>query len=82
MTAPVYSKEEALKKHIEILVLKRKRFDGLIELTDKVLKGETEMSFNAFNDKKIIELQKLYLTELLRLFNRNAAVLGSSLHCG
>lgn len=73
MSAPVYSKEEALKKHIEILLLKRKRIDELIGLIDKTLRGESKINFSAFNEDKIIELQKHYHQEVLERWGNTTA---------
>lgn len=73
MSAPFYSKEEALKKHIEILVLKRKRIDELIELIDKALKGESKINFSVFNEDKIIELQQRYHQEVLERWENTTA---------
>lgn len=73
MNDPVYSEEEALKKHIGILLLKRKRINELIDLIDRVLKGETEISFDAFNEDKIIELQKRYHQEVLERWENTIA---------
>lgn len=73
MSAPIYSKEEALKKHVEILVLKRKRIDELIELIDKALKGESKINFSVFNEDKIIELQQRYHQEVLERWENTTA---------
>ena len=73
MSAPVYSKEEALKKHIKILVLKRKHIDELIRLIDKALKGESEINFSVFNKDNIIELQKGYQQEVLERWGNTSA---------
>jgi DNA-binding transcriptional MerR regulator len=73
MSAPVYNKEEALKKHVEILVLKRKRIDELIELINKALKGESKINFSVFNENKIIELQRLYHQEALERWENTTA---------
>lgn len=54
MSAPVYNREEALKKHVHILLLKRKRIDELIELIDKALKGESKINLSEFVNQAII----------------------------
>ncbi|GAU79684.1 transcriptional regulator [Fusibacter sp. 3D3] len=73
MSAPLYSKEETLKRHVEILVLKRDRIDELIELIDKVLKGESKTNFSVFNEDNIIELQERYHQEVLERWENTTA---------
>ena len=45
MKNPAYEKETALRKQRELLLQKRDRLDSLIELLDRILKGERDMSF-------------------------------------
>ncbi|OOM80204.1 MerR family transcriptional regulator [Clostridium sp. BL-8] len=49
MLSPYFDKMEALKHQKKLLVLKRKRLDGLIELINKTLKGEGTMNFKEFD---------------------------------
>lgn len=63
MDEPVYSKEQALKRHKNLLLLKRKRLDKLIELVEQSLKGGDIMSFQAFSEEEIIKQQQAYHKE-------------------
>ncbi|EHI99556.1 transcriptional regulator, MerR family [Clostridium sp. DL-VIII] len=49
MLSPYFDKMEALKNQKKLLILKRKRLDGLIELINKTLKGEGTMNFKEFD---------------------------------
>lgn len=63
LDAPGYDKSIALSQHRHLLTLRRKRLDGLITLTDQLLKGETVMSFQEFDMKKIEETKEKYAKE-------------------
>jgi DNA-binding transcriptional MerR regulator len=49
MLSPYFDKMQALKNQKKLLILKRKRLNGLIELIDKTLKGESTMNFKEFD---------------------------------
>jgi DNA-binding transcriptional MerR regulator len=49
MTSAHFDKMQALKNQKKLLVLKRNRLNGLIELINKTLKGENTMSFKEFD---------------------------------
>ena len=49
MASANFDKMQALKSHEKLLILKRDRLNGLIELVNKTLKGETTMSFKEFD---------------------------------
>lgn len=49
MLSPYFDKMEALKNQKKLLILKRKRLDGLIELINKTLKGGGTMNFKEFD---------------------------------
>lgn len=49
MLSPYFDKMQALKNQKKLLMLKRKRLNGLIELINKTLKGENTMSFKEFD---------------------------------
>lgn len=57
MKNPHYNKAEALEKHKELLIQKRRRLDGLIALVDNTIKGDKIMSFKEF-DRTEIEINK------------------------
>lgn len=49
MTSPYFDKMQALKNQKKLLMLKRKRLNGLIELINKTLKGEGKINFKEFD---------------------------------
>ncbi|ENK0556780.1 MerR family transcriptional regulator [Clostridium sporogenes] len=49
MSSPYFDKMQALKNQKKLLLLKRKRLNGLIELINKTLKGESTMNFKEFD---------------------------------
>lgn len=64
MINPNYNKNEALNKHKELLMEKRKRIDGLIALINKTIKGDNIMSFKEFDNSKIQENKRKYSEEV------------------
>lgn len=64
MEAPNFNNEDALIKQREMLYLKRKRLDKLIQLLDAELKGDTNMSFKEFDTTEIDEARSRYAKEV------------------
>lgn len=64
MNNPTYDKKEALKNHKELLIQKRQRIDGLINLVDNIIKGENIMSFKEFDMTEIEDVKKKYAEEV------------------
>lgn len=64
MNSPNYDKEKALARQKELLTLKRKRLERLIDLLDANLKGDTKMSFEEFDMSEIEEYKKKYAQEV------------------
>lgn len=64
MANPNFNKEEALYRHRDMLVKKRERLDGLIELVSKRLEGEKDMQFEAFDMTEIEKMKKQYAQEV------------------
>lgn len=60
---PNFDKTNALKKHKELLMIKRNRLDKLIVLVNKTLKGEKNMSFKEFDMTEINKAQEMYKKE-------------------
>lgn len=50
MENPTYNRQQALAIQKSLLVRKRNRLNGIIELIDDVMKGVNTMSFEAFNE--------------------------------
>lgn len=70
---PKFDKREALKKHKEILILKKKRIENLIEVVDSELEGNSNLSFSVFDESSIIAKQKEYQEEVVRRFKNTQA---------
>ena len=63
MSSPYFDKMQALKNQKKLLILKRKRLDGLIELIDKTLKGEGTMNFKEFDMSEYYDVLEEYKME-------------------
>lgn len=70
---PNFDQMEALKKHKEMLMLKKKRLENLIKLVDDNLQGNSNFSFNEFQDSDIIAKQNEYKKEVLERFGHTEA---------
>lgn len=73
MINPKYDKIEALNKHKELLIEKRKRIDGLVTLIDKTIKGDNNMSFKEFDNSKIEENKRKYSEEVKKRWGNTDA---------
>lgn len=73
MENPAYDKEEALKKHRDLLLKKRSRLDGLITLLDHTLKGEPGKSFREFDMREIEATKKKYMDEVKQRWGHTEA---------
>ncbi|EDS77163.1 MerR-family transcriptional regulator [Clostridium botulinum C str. Eklund] len=63
MFSPCFDKMEALKNQKKLLILKRKRLNGLIELINKTLKGESTMSFKEFDMSEYFNVLEEFKTQ-------------------
>ena len=63
MYSPNYNKEEALRKQKELLFLKKRRLEKLIELINNNLRGDGKMDFSKFDVAEIESLKKEYAKE-------------------
>ncbi len=63
LSSPDFDKVHALEEHRTLLLQKRERLDGLIELVSNALKGEQNMEFQPFDTSKIDELREQYAAE-------------------
>ena len=77
--SPCYSRTEALEKHLSILEAQKERIDGLIALVEADLNGTKEISFSAFSNSKVLELQTKYREEPYIIHQKNRK---SKLHLG
>lgn len=73
MSDPLYNRKDALAKQRELLMQKRIRLDGIINLVDKTLKGENDMSFKQFDMTEIEEARKEYAAEVKARWGDTAA---------
>ncbi len=63
MMSPYFNKMQALKNQKKLLILKRKRLNGLIELINKTLKGESTMNFKEFDMSEYFNVLEEFKTE-------------------
>lgn len=70
---PKFDKREALKKHKEILILKKKRIENLIKVVDSELEGNSNLSFSEFDESSIIAKQKEYHAEVVQRWKNTQA---------
>ncbi|MBU3227776.1 MerR family transcriptional regulator [Clostridium algidicarnis] len=63
MASAHFDKMQALKSHEKLLILKRNRLNGLIELVNKTLKGENTMSFKEFDMSEYYNALEEFKTE-------------------
>ena len=66
MDSPGYDMNEALRRHRLLLVAERDRLNGLIDLAERTLKGENDMSFDAFDRSGIDRQRDAYAEEARR----------------
>lgn len=64
MQNPHYEKSDALRHQKELLIKKRDRLNGLIQLVDKALEGDKIMSFKEFDTTEIDEAKNNYASEV------------------
>lgn len=77
VTSPTFDRMEALKKHKELLVKKRKRIDKLIKLVDKTIEGDGDMSFKEFDITEIENAKKKYAKEVKERWGNSDAYIES-----
>ena len=63
MDSPDYDMHDALRRHRSLLIAERDRLSGLIELAERTLKGENDMSFDAFDRSAIDRERDAYARE-------------------
>ena len=63
MDSPGYDRDEALRRHRALLIAERDRLSGLIDLAERTLKGENDMSFDAFDRSGIDRQREAYARE-------------------
>lgn len=63
MARPDYDRDEALRRQKALLILERDRLSAMIELAERTLKGERDMSFDAFDRSEIERTRAAYARE-------------------
>jgi len=63
MHNPCYDRTKALEMQKDLLLRKRKRLDGVLALIERILKGDTEMSFKEFDRTEIAQSMADYSAE-------------------
>jgi DNA-binding transcriptional MerR regulator len=63
ITSPYFDKMKALESHKKLIVLKRDRFNNLIELINKTIKGANTMSFKEFDMTEYYHVLEEYKNE-------------------
>lgn len=69
---PAFDKTAAFKKQRELIQIKRDRLDALLNLLDKLIKGEKYMDFNDFDMSRyfqvLSEYKETYASEIIKQF--------------
>ena len=63
LTAEERDRRLAVERHRELLTLKVRRLQGLIDLCERVLKGEDEMSLQEFDPSAVEKQRNQYAQE-------------------
>jgi len=63
MLSPYFDKMQSLKNQKKLLILKCKRLNGLIELINKTLKGESTINFKEFDMSEYFNVLEEFKTE-------------------
>lgn len=63
LTKAENEREAMLRKHIQLLTLKRDHYAGLIDLCEKLLQGECSIDFTPFDQKEIESMKAEYAKE-------------------
>lgn len=64
LSRPDYDSQAALKAHKELLLLKIERLTRMAGLVDRMMRGENDMSFQEFDEKKIEAAKEQYAREV------------------
>ena len=55
---PDFDRKKAMQEHKKLLILQKERLERLIQLTEEAWKGEMEMNFQPFDERKLEEYKK------------------------
>ena len=73
MTDPGYDRKEALRRHRAMLKKKRAQIDSLIDLVDRTIRGERDLSFTQFDTKEMDKMKSEYAKEARERWGHTAA---------
>lgn len=68
LTSPSFDAKKALINQKDLLIKKKERLDGLIELVDRILSGGIKMSFKEFDSSAVDDARKKYAKEALEKY--------------
>lgn len=78
LSRPDYDSQAALKAHKELLLLKIERLTRMAGLVDRMMRGENDMSFQEFDEKKIEAAKEQYAREVKERWGNTEAYRESS----
>ena len=55
---PEFDRQRALQEHRKLLLMRKKRLEQLIALTEQGWKGELQMNFKPFDEKELLQYQQ------------------------
>lgn len=70
---PSFNQSLALSKQKELLLLKKQRLEGLINLIERINKEEIDMSFNEFDNKDYEKIKNQYAKEAMERWGETSA---------
>lgn len=73
LNTPNYNRTDVLNKHLVILEAQKERINALIALVKKEIEGAKELTFSAFSNEKIVELQAQFRAEVLERWKNTKA---------
>jgi len=77
LSHPKYDSMQALQKQKSLLLLQEKRIGELLELLEKILKGEGKMEFEAFDKTEIEKAKQIYAEEVKERWGHTEAFIKS-----
>ena len=73
MSDPDYDRNEALRRQRAMLLEKRAQIDSLIDLVDRTMRGERDLSFTQFDTKEMDKMKSEYAKEARERWGHTAA---------
>lgn len=69
LSAKIYSKDKILEGYLQILNLKTKQTERLIDLASDILSGDRSNEFSVFSNEELSSLCENYKNEILSRWN-------------